>query len=224
MTKIFNIHLLALLYIIALPVQAASDVLELSKLSLAELINVRVISSFFAKKPSLSPGTQYVLDFEDIERYAPARTLGDALEDLAAGITVSKHVNHGQLIGVRGFMIDNNAKTPVMWDGQNLSQRQHFGYTIGLESPLIGDMRTAEISLSPNTIVLGGGAINGYINLIPKNGTDNAGTFVRAEYGPVEELYSAEIGHGFNYGTDRDLYTLCRVSRCRGLHTQFLAR
>lgn len=105
-------------------------------------------------------------------------------------------------MGTRGLMIDNNAKTNVMLDGQSINQRVHFGTMISLDSPLIGNLSRIELSLSPGTIIHGSGAINGFLNLVPKNGTDNNETFAKFEHGFKDDLYSLELGHGFAYGVN----------------------
>lgn len=186
-------------------------------MDLEELANTQISSSgFFDMDASMSPGTQYVLDIEDAKRYASVRTLADLLDNNAMGINISRHEQDAALIGVRGMMIDNNAKTPVMLDGQLLSQRVHFGYSAGLESPLIGDLQSAEVSLSPNAIVMGGGAINGYINLIPKNGSDNPGAFTNYEYGVKELSHTAETGYGYSYGPQKNVFVYAGVTTAEG--------
>ncbi len=205
--------------ILPFSVYAESDDVDLDDLlnmDIEELLNTSFVSGFFSEKLSLSPGTQYTLDFEDIDAYGTARTVGEALNSYGRGITVSNHVEYGNQIGVRGILVDNNAKTPVMWDGQLLSQRAHFGYATALATPLIGDMRAAEVSLSPNTIVLGGGAINGYINMVPKNGTDNAGWYTNVEYGFIEKSKAVQVGNGFSYGKGKDLYLYAGIVDASG--------
>ncbi len=189
----------------------------LLSMNIEQLINTPISSSgFFKMDAEMTPGTQYVFNIEDEKRYAPVRTLADILDNSAVGINMSRHEQDSALIGVRGMMIDNNAKTPVMLDGQLLSQRVHFGYSAGLESPLLGDLQSAEVSLSPNAVVMGGGAINGYINLIPKNGKDNPGGFASYEYGMKDFSHVGETGYGYSYGTHRNVYVYAGMVAARG--------
>ena len=179
---------------------------DLLDLSLEELTQIKFSSSsFFDQDIRLAPGYNLVIDMEKGEQSA-SRTLGEMLSSRAPGINVSRHERQGVLLGTRRLMIDNNAKTNVMLDGQTINQRVHFGSMISIDSPLIGDLQRVELSLSPGTILHGSGAVNGFLNLIPKNGTDNKGTFVNFEHEFKEDLYALELGHGFAYGENRDLY------------------
>jgi outer membrane receptor protein involved in Fe transport len=152
-----------------------------------------------------APGYSTVIDLNKIEN-SPERTLEQLLEFYAPGIHTARHERHGALIGTRGVLIDNNAKTLVMLDGQALNQRSHFGYTAPLQLPLMGDWKAVEIINGPGAIVHGSGAINGFINLIPKSGTEFPGLFVNTELGFVEGLEKVEAGYGIPYGDRKDLY------------------
>ena len=134
--------------------------------------------SFFKTEARKAPGYSYVITGEQIEQ-SPSRTLNDVIAMRIPGMTTGGHERHGPLIGTRGIFIDNNAKTMVMLDGQQINQRAHFGYTSGLLSPLLGDLRQVEVILGPGAILHGSGALNGFINLIPNNGQENPGRFCR---------------------------------------------
>jgi outer membrane receptor for ferrienterochelin and colicin len=93
-----------------------------------------------------------------------------------------------------------------MLNGEPLNQRSHFGFSSGLQLPLLGDISTIEFISGPGAIVHGSGAINGFINMIPKNGKDNAGLFTRAQYGPVDNSVLLESGYGKELGENKDIY------------------
>ena len=148
---------------------------ELLDIPFEELVNIEVSSvGFFDTAASKAPGYSYIITAEEIEK-SPGRNLSDIIEMKVPGMTTGGHERHGPLIGTRGIFIDNNAKTMVMLDEQQINQRSHFGYTAGLLSPLLGDVRQAEVILGPGAILHGSGALNGFINLLPKNGKDNPG-------------------------------------------------
>ena len=183
---------------------------------------VPLVSStgFFATKATQAPGYTTVITSEQIEA-SPVRTLVDVFDYYVPGMSVVMHENAGPTLGVRGVVVDSNAKTLFMLDGQQLNHRQHFGYTGELKSPLIGDLARLEVTNGPGGIVHGSGAISGFVNLIPKNGTDYAGTFMNVERGFVEDLTKAEIYHGFNYGANRDLFLYAgfvQASGAKGHH------
>lgn len=103
-----------------------------------------------------------------------------------------------------------------MLDEQHLNQRGHFGYTAGLLSPLLGDIQTTEVILGPGAILHGSGAINGFINLIPKNGKDNPGPFLTTEYGFTDKLWKVETGYGTSYGTLKNIYLYAGAYGAKG--------
>jgi outer membrane receptor protein involved in Fe transport len=122
------------------------------------------------------------------------------------GMITGGHEIHAPLIGTRGVLINSNAKTLVMIDEQQINQRSNFGYTSGMFSPLLGDINKIEIILGPGAILHGSGAINGFINLVPKNGEDNPGVFINSEYGFAEEFWKFETGYGTSYGKNKNIY------------------
>jgi outer membrane receptor for ferrienterochelin and colicin len=165
-----------------------------------------VTSSLFFETPIVqAPGYTFIIDKNKIDN-SPARTLGQLLAMYVPGIHIASHERHGPIYASRGILIDNNAKTRVMLDGQNINLRTHFGYTAGHRLPLIGDLRYIEIINGPSAIVHGSGAINGLINFIPKNGFDNPGLFLNAEYGFKEKLYKIESGYGLSYGDNKNIF------------------
>ena len=187
--------------------QKSDDTEDFFEMSLEELMEVPIVSStgFFAMSAKKAPGYTTVLNLKKIEN-SPARTLEDLLAFYAPGIHIGRHERHGTLIGTRGILIDNNAKTLVMLDGQQLNQRSHFGFTVPLQSPLIGDLEAIEIINGPGAIVHGSGAINGFINLVPKSGEEHPGLFADYEYGVVESSKKEEVGWGISYGKNRSLF------------------
>lgn len=192
-----------------IPAQAAANrptLEELLDIPFEELVNIEVSSvGFFATPASKAPGYSYIITAEEIEK-SPERSLSDIIEMKVPGMTTGGHERHGPIIGTRGIFIDNNAKTMVMLDEQPINQRSHFGYTAGLLSPLLGDIRQAEVILGPGAILHGSGALNGFINLLPKNGKDNPGVFFDSEYGFAEELWKVESGYGTSYGEEKNIY------------------
>jgi len=187
--------------------QEPNEQADLFEMSLEDLMEVPVVTSagFFEMSARKAPGYSTVLDLEKIEN-SPERTLEQLLEFYVPGMHIARHERHGTLIGTRGILIDNNAKTLFMLDGQALNQRSHFGYTAPLQLPLIGDLQAIEVIHGPGAIVHGSGAINGFINLIPKSGSEHPGLFVNSEIGFVERLEMVEAGYGTSYGVDKDLF------------------
>jgi outer membrane receptor protein involved in Fe transport len=175
-------------------------------MSLEELMTVEVQSAgFFPTTTTKAPGYVMVYDMGAM-RETSVRTLGDLMELYVPGAVVGAHERQGRVIGTRGLEIDNNAKTLVMWDGQQINYRSHFGYMVGLLSPMMGDVSRVEVIHGPGAIQHGSGAINGFINMIPKTGTSDPGGYTHYEYGFEEKSNLYEAGYGLKYGENRDVY------------------
>jgi outer membrane receptor protein involved in Fe transport len=188
-----------------------------SSLSLVELQNIRLTaSSFFEVSRESAPGTTYVVDQEKLAS-APNRTLAETLEMSVPGVHIARHLWTGALIGVRGITIDNNAKTLVMLDGLNLNMRTHFGTHGLLSLPLMGDVERLEVSTGPGSLVHGSGAINGHVNLIPRDGAAHRGLEATVELGPLDGHGSAQIGYGLTYGKTNNLYLYGGFAAAAGL-------
>lgn len=166
-----------------------------------------VVSSqgFFKRATTQAPGYATVITDYQLAR-TPAMTIVDAINYYVPGMNSSLHEYSGPIFGVRGVVVDSNAKTLFMLDGQHLNHRQHFGYSTELKVPLIGDIAKLEVVNGPGAIVHGSGAISGFVNMIPKNGTDHAGLSGKAVYGFEEKLSIVEAGYGMNFGEEMDLY------------------
>jgi outer membrane receptor protein involved in Fe transport len=173
--------------------------------ALFEDIPMVVSSGFFKTKATKAPGNTVLITHEQIVD-SPARTMDDLIEYYVPGMIVAEHEFSGSILASRGVGVDNNAKTLLLYDGQNINQRAHLGSEAEYRVPLLGDIDSMEVANGPNAIVHGSGAINGYVNMIPKTGTKFPGWMSNTEYGPVEKLYKQEAGYGHVFGEGRDLY------------------
>jgi outer membrane receptor protein involved in Fe transport len=176
------------------------------EMSIEELMNVEVQSAgFFTTTTTKAPGYVMVYDMDKIKD-SSVRTLADLMELYVPGVVIGHHDRQGAEIGMRGLLIDNSAKTLVMWDGQQINYRAHFGYMVGMLSPFLGDISKVEVIQGPGAIQHGSGAIGGFINMIPKTGSSHPGFFTHYEYGIMEQSNLFEAGYGFKYGDKRDVY------------------
>jgi outer membrane receptor protein involved in Fe transport len=190
-----------------------------SDLSLSDLLDLDVeTAGFFPLDPNRTPTAAYVIDQAHLERL-PALTLGDLIADTAPGMSLGRHGRTGETIGTRGLLIDNNAKTLVLWDGQNLNQRTHFGYHAGLELPLLGDLGGLEVVHGPSSTVHGSGAINGIIGLHPQHGATRPGVWTRVTAGPVDGLVAAEASVGGAPDAEHEWFLYGGVAYARGVDT-----
>lgn len=188
-------------------------------LSLSDLLDLAVDDAgFFPLDPSRTPTTSYVIDQQRLERL-PVMTLGDLIADVVPGMSLGRHGRTGQTIGTRGLLIDNNAKTLVLWDGQNLNQRTHFGYHAGLMLPLLGDLGGLEVVHGPSATVHGSGAINGIIGLHALDGTSRPGVWTRISAGPIDDLVTAEASLGGAPDADREWFLYVGGAMAGGVET-----
>ncbi|HEX3132284.1 MAG TPA: TonB-dependent receptor [Planctomycetota bacterium] len=190
-----------------------------SDLSLSSLLDLDVdAAGFFPLDANRTPTTTYVIDLERLERL-PALTLGDIIANAVPGMSLGRHGRTGETIGTRGLLIDNNAKTLVLWDGQNLNQRTHFGYHAGLMLPLLGDLRGLEVVHGPSATVHGSGAINGIIDLGAQHGASRPGVWTRVTAGPVDDLVAAEASVGGAPDSEHEWFFYAGVAKAGGVDT-----
>jgi hypothetical protein len=188
-----------------------------ASLSLVELQNIRLsASSFFEVSRQSAPGTTYIIDRDKLAA-SPTRTLAEVIEMAVPGMHLARHLWTGAIIGVRGITIDNNAKTLVMFDGLNLNMRTHFGAHGLLSLPLMGDVASLEVGNGPGSLVHGSGAINGYVNLVPRDGASHGGLEVTLELGPVDGYGSAQVSYGLTYGKTNNLHLYAGFAGAGGL-------
>lgn len=189
---------------------------DLFNLSLQELLTVNIESSgFFDMSANQSPGSVWVFSEQELNS-SPIVYLRDLFEYYVPSTTISYSRFAGPIIGVRGISTDNNSKTLLMVNGQNLNLKNHYGYQAGLQSVLFGDMEHVEVILGPGSILHGSGAINSSVNFISKNGSDHQGLTTNVNYGLQEDLASVEVGYGIDLGTERNVYFYGGVAQANG--------
>jgi len=162
-------------------------------------------AAFFATKATKAPGNTVSIDNKKLTN-TPVRTLADAIDYFAPGMISYQHEFSGTMLAARGVGVDNNAKTLLLYDGVNINERSHIGSQSEFGVPLMGDIASIEVANGPNAIVHGSGAINGFINVITKNGADYQRSFFTAEYGATENLRKTEFGHGEKFADGKDLF------------------
>jgi outer membrane receptor protein involved in Fe transport len=192
-----------------------------AELSLDELMNLKVESvGFFVLDKDKAPGTIWTITTDELKG-TPLTYLKDLFDWYVPGSNIGFQMQTGPVIGTRGINLDQSSKTLFMVDGQGLNQKSHFGYSTGLASPLFGDIAKIEVINGPGSLTHGSGAINGFVNLVPKNGKDFEGTEVSMKYGPVEKLQTWEAGTGIDWKNDCDLYVYGGIGNALGFHPRF---
>jgi outer membrane cobalamin receptor len=175
-----------------------------------------ISTGFFKTSQRKAPGYSVVVSKDQLGNTS-LRTLEDLLQFYVPGVHIGRQQANGTLIGTRGVLTDSNAKNLVLWDGQQTNMRNFFGHWSFYQTPLLGDMETVEVINGPGAIVHGSGAINGFINIIPKNGSDNPGFRSGVEYGTEEQSYKAESQYGRSYGDNKDVYVYLGAHHANGM-------
>jgi len=194
-----------------------SDVTKMVNLPIEDLLNTVVTSSsFFNMNTKEAPGTTYIVKSSQIEDSSVA-TMSDILQDFVPGMYTTDHGFLGALIGSRGITTDSSSKTIYMIDGMDIDPRWHFGASEEAVVPFLGDIDRVEVTMGPGAIVHGSGAINGFINVIPKNGTDYPGWTLDTKYGFGENLSQTEMGYGKSWGAGKDIYVYAAEAKSSGI-------
>lgn len=205
------------LLLISTGAQADKDI-DLYNMSLPELMQLRIqAASFFDRTAAQSPGYSWVFTQKDITN-SPIEYVKDFFDFYAPGTTISQTHFSGATTGVRGIATSNNAKTIVMSNGQSLNQKSHYGYQVGLQSTLFGDIDHIEVINGPGAMLHGSGAINGIVNIIQKNGKDNPGFHSDISHGFKEGLNKFEAGYGGSYGENKYYYLYAGIAEANGFN------
>jgi len=218
--RVFFIQIIFLLFFIQL-VQAQTKVEKLAKLSLEELMQVKVSSTgFFAMPVERSPGFIKIVSNKEINNL-PVNSLSDIFDFYLPGVHLSNTFYEGVLYSVRGMTIPQNSTTLFMINGYNFNRATGNGINSGLMLPLLGDIDQIEVINGPCSIVHGSGSINGFVNIIPKNGSNYPDSFYEITYGFKDKLYKFETGYGYSYGLNKDIFIYNGFVKSNGFKPEY---
>jgi len=166
-----------------------TDVPNLTKLSLEELMNIEVATvnaaSKFDQKVTTAPSYVSIITAEEIQKYG-YRTLADLLASVT-GFYINNDRNYSY-VGVRGLgrPSDYNDRVLLMIDGHRLNDSVYGEALIGTEFPLDIDLiQRVEIIRGAGSALYGTNAFLAIINVITKRGRDVRGAEVSAEAGSL---------------------------------------
>ena len=174
---------------------AAAEGVDLTRLSLDELLNVDITTVF--KKPSRAfdtPAAVHVITNEDIRR-SGVTSIAEALR-LAPGLHVARIDANKWAISARGFNDRFAEKLLVLMDGRSVYTPMFNGVYWDIQDTLLEDVDRIEVILGPGGTSWGANAVNGVINIITKSAADTAGGYVEAGAGSEERAFA-----GGRYGT-----------------------
>jgi len=195
-----------IIWAIPIKAQASNIVVELARMSIEELMQVTVSSvGFFDLPPEEVPGSIQIITTQQLDD-SPATNLADMLDLYVSGIHVGNGNKNGASYAVRGMRMPDNSTTMFMFNGQNVNSAAGLGFNMNLDLPLMGDISQLEVIKGPCALVHGSGAMNGFVNIVPKNGSDHPGAYWNFQYGFREHLAKMEQAYGFSYGNENDLF------------------
>jgi len=185
---------------------ASNIVVELAQMSIEDLMQVTVSSvGFFDLPPEQVPGSIQIITTQQLEK-SPATGLADMLDLYVSGVHVANGSYNGASYAVRGMRMPDNSTTVFMFNGQNINSATGMGLNMNLDLPLMGDISQLEVIKGPCALVHGSGAMNGFVNIVPKNGTDHPGAYWNFQYGFKENLAKMEQAYGLSYGSEKDFF------------------
>jgi outer membrane receptor for ferrienterochelin and colicins len=202
--KLKKILLLAIITLSPVPVFAKSLPLDLTELSLEDLMNVTVSTvSKYAQSTSDAPSSVTIIKADEIKKYG-YRTLADILESVK-GFYTSYDRNYSYL-GLRGFSRpgDYNTRTLFLVDGHRINSSVDDSVGIGTDFIVDVDLiDRVEIASGPSFSLYGNNAFFGTVNVITKNVKSISGAEISASYGSNQTYngrftYGKEFGNGLN--------------------------
>jgi outer membrane receptor for ferrienterochelin and colicin len=208
--------------LLGLPIksQATNIVVELAQMSIEDLMQVTVSAvGFFDLPPEQVPGSIQIITTQQLEN-SPAIGLADMLDLYISGIHVGNDTKNGASYAVRGMRMPDNSTTVFMFNGQNINSAAGLGFNMNLDLPLLGDISQLEVIKGPCALVHGSGAMNGFVNIVPKNGADHPGAYLNVQYGIKEHLAKIEQAYGLSYGNENDLFIYFGFVDSEGFNSQ----
>lgn len=163
--------------------EEASTEIDLTELSIEELMNVEITSA--SKKPeqlSKTPAAVFIIDHEDITRFGYT-DLSEILRRVT-GMYVNSDRNYSYL-GVRGYARpgDYNTRVLLLIDGHRINDPLYDMATIEQSLPLdVRSIERIEVVKGPGSALWGTNALLAVINIITRTGRDMEGGRAAAGY------------------------------------------
>ena len=182
---------------------STSDVAGLLKLSLEDLMNIKVtsVSKNIENLEDVASAIQ-VITQADIHN-SGAKTLPEALR-LASNLQVAQ-VNSSQwAISARGFNNVLANKLLVLINGRAVYTPMYAGVFWDVQNVLLEDVDRIEVISGPGGTLWGANAVNGVINVITKSSKDTKGFYAEAGAGNnlpglANLRYGGQLGNKITY-------------------------
>lgn len=181
-------------------VYAALPPVDLTDLSLEELMNLRVTST--ARRPQTvaeSPAAVFVITQDDIRR-SGVTSIPEALR-MVPGIEVARIDGNKWAISARGFNGRFANKLLVMIDGRSVYTPLTSGVLWDAQDTVLEDIDRIEVVRGPGASLWGANAVNGVINIVTKQARDTQGGLFVAGGGTEEQGFTT-LRYGGKFDDD----------------------
>ena len=179
-------------------VQAADPPLNLTRLSLEELMTIEVtLASRKPEKLSTATAAISVLTADDLRRLG-VKTLPEALR-WVPGMQVGRIDANKWEVSSRGFSGLFTDKLQVLIDGRSVYTPLFSGVFWEVQDVVLEDVDRIEVIRGPGGTLWGANAVNGVINIITRNAAETQGGWVEIG-GGTKELGSATARYGGKLG------------------------
>ncbi|MGH1460779.1 MAG: TonB-dependent receptor plug domain-containing protein [Neptuniibacter sp.] len=166
--KIQSSSVLLLFASLATPLVAAPINEDFTELSLRELVEMEVFTSasLVPTQTKKAPGTVYILQRDDFERFGVRR-----LDDLLAfipGLQMNQYRKRHRSVWARGLIERYNDKMVLMVDGIRMRHLYYGHFSLGDNLPL-ELVEKVEVILGPASSLYGANAFGGIISITTRN-------------------------------------------------------
>src|SRR5215470_3175372 len=182
---------------------AALPPVDLTDLSLEQLMNLRVTST--ARRPQTvaeSAAAIFVITQEDIRR-SGVTSIPEALR-MVPGVEVARIDANKWAISARGFNGRFANKLLVMIDGRSVYTPLFSGVLWDAQDTVLEDIDRIEVVRGPGASLWGANAVNGVINIVTKRARDTQGALIVAGGGTEERGFTSARYRGYVKYFDRD--------------------
>lgn len=193
-------------------VAKSEDAIDLDKVDLSDLLDVKVSSASKQSEPLSEVPVPMTVISKEMLKNAGLRTVGEALVMYVPGYTYSQDRNE-QLFSTRGIYATAQQKVLILINGHRLNSRSYLtstpDYGIALHN-----VERIEVLRGPGSSLYGNVALSGVVNIITKKGKDVHSNMVEVGAGNNGQLRTRMLtGDG---GDDWDVLAWGQVYRAQG--------
>ncbi|MCA9759686.1 MAG: TonB-dependent receptor [Candidatus Eisenbacteria bacterium] len=188
---------------------AASEVADLSNLSIEELMRVEVTSVSRQEEHWLDAAAAVTVITADDMRRAGVLSVPEALR-MAPGIDVAQIDANKWAVSARGFLGRFSNKLLVLMDGRSIYTPFFGGVEWDMVDLSLDDIDRIEVIRGPGASLWGSNAVNGVINIITRRATADDGMTLSAATGSNGGLAEARLSTQLAPGMDLRMTTLYR--------------